>query len=1228
MPLNENLKTAFFLFTLKAEKWHNFVDVVSSEATPPTFHGLCARVRDKIAQLTLTPSQSGAGSAASDTKAFYARERERNEQYRNERDRAEHLYSADARGQRGDRRNGGRVKCDYCGKPGHVKPDCYKLKRHQAREKAQDDDNEDRDKGRDRAFMMNADDAREPPSALEVGFMLDSGATRHIISDPELAFPLVELKTPISIQTAAGITITAHKMGTVRLAPGFILKDALIVKETPINLVSAMRITAAGGVISITNKKAVATFPDGAALTFLRRGNQFVLTVERDSALLGMDALWHARFGHADPAMITRMKRSGAVMGMDTPPAHDALCKVCATTKAAQAKYADQSTRPPATTLGARWHCDVMGPMPVESLGGARYVSVVVDEYSRWIEALPIVHKNAAGAHVRRLAAVFHTRHQRWPREFHSDNGGEYQNKEMAAFCSEHGITQTFSAPYTPNNNAIVERANRSIMERARAMATHAAIAPAFWAETVMAAVDLLNVTQRARDADTAYAFWHGRTPDVHRFRVFGCDSFVHVPKANRNKLDATAIPAILLRWEESRAAYRCWDPASTSLKFSRNVRFNENSFTVGRAGGASLTHAAPAPAPPTLSPFEWFFVSAIPLPEDKNKPPPAQEPARHIDMANQLHAPLALDEFEEDAPHVAVPADPAAPREEEFHIIPVHARGVSPKAYNEAYYPSGELSDRNIAVGTRNRRHPAQAHLAAIVEPATLADAERSPQWPRWEEAIEDEMKSHLANNTWELVGRPRGRRVIGCKWVFKLKYRPDGSIDRYKARLVAKGFRQQEGIDFNETFAPVLKYKSLRIILTVAALWDLELAGLDVTTAFLYATVKEEIFMEQPEGFSRDSAGRVCRLLKSLYGIKQAPFEWNEEFNSTLLSLGFTRSHADPCVYTKLTKSKRLILLGVFVDDSILAFPREDAEEWSTIRKELVAKYKIKIADEVEFILGMKIERNRQQRTIKIHQGLYTKSILERFGMANSKQAKTPTSLERLTKIKETSVTCPYQEAVGALLYLSISTRPDIAYAVHAVSKHIKAHGDDHWTAVKRIFRYLVGTQSAELLYKPDSLDLIAYCDADWAGDLDNRRSTTGYLIMLGGCPITWCSKSQSTVAQSSGESEFVSLAACVSEVMWIRQLLAELEIVCDTPTPIAVLCDSQVAIAMTANDGNHAKRKHIDIKYHFICDAVRDGVISIQWIKSEDQLADILTKPMADKAFAEIRSKLVSV
>ena len=508
--------------------------------------------------------------------------------------------------------------------------------------------------------------------------------------------------------------------------------------------------------------------------------------------------------------------------------------------------------------------------------------------------------------------------------------------------------------------------------------------------------------------------------------------------------------------------------------------------------------------------------------------------------------------------------------------------------------------------------------------DPSTFSEAKSVPDKLKWEEAMKREMESLWSNEVWELVEPPPNRKIVGSKWIFKRKLDADGTVERYKARLVAQGCTQMFGLDYEETFSPVVRFESVRFLLAIGALHQLQLHQMDVSTAFLHGELTDEVYMRQPEGFIEPGKEHlVCHLKRSIYGLKQSPCCWNHTLDNRLKEMGFKQAPCDPCLYLLSDSEGELFVVGVYVDDIILG--GKSVDKMITTKKELNEKFKMKDLGPLHHFLGVKIIQDQLTGVTWIGQPSYTEKILQKYGMHDSKPVSSPVNPDiKLVAYENSDDVCNqhmYQAVVGSLLYLSTKTRPDIAYAVSSVARYCANPTKDHWTAMKRILRYLKGTCNYGLLYRKDApAELIGYSDADWAGDVGDRKSTSGYIYLLGGAAISWKSSKQSCVALSTTEAEYIALSSASQEAIWLQQLMSDL--LNKRVQETTILEDNQSTICLAKNQQVHGKTKHVDIKYHFIRDLVEAERIKLTYCASKDMVADMLTKGLPIKQFEKLR------
>jgi len=497
---------------------------------------------------------------------------------------------------------------------------------------------------------------------------------------------------------------------------------------------------------------------------------------------------------------------------------------------------------------------------------------------------------------------------------------------------------------------------------------------------------------------------------------------------------------------------------------------------------------------------------------------------------------------------------------------------------------------------------------------PRTIEEAYSSPDADYWKEAVRSEMDSIMSNGTWEVVERPYGCKPVGCKWVFKKKLRPDGTIEKYKARLVAKGYTQKEGEDFFDTYSPVARLTTIRVLLSLAASYGLLVHQMDVKTAFLNGELEEEIYMDQPDGFvSKGQEGMVCKLLKSLYGLKQAPKQWHEKFDRTLTSAGFVVNEADRCVYYRYGGAEGVILC-LYVDD-ILIFGTS-LNVIKEVKEFLSQNFEMKDLGEADVILNIKLVKEINGGVI-LTQSHYVEKVLSRFGYSDYKPVSTPYDASLILRKNKRIMRdqLRYSQIIGSLMYLASATRPDISFAVSKLSRFVSNPGDDHWKALERVMRYLKGTMNYGIHYTGYPRVLEGYSDSNWISDADEIKATSGYVFTLGGGAVSWKSCKQTILTRSTMEAELTALDTATVEAEWLRELLMDLPIVEKLLPTILMNCDNQtVIVKVNSSKDNMKSSRHVKRRLKSVRKLRNSGVIALDYVQTAKNLADQFTKGLS--------------
>lgn len=908
-------------------------------------------------------------------------------------------------------------------------------------------------------------------------------------------------------------------------------------------------------------------------------------------------------------------------------------------------------------------YCDLWGPAPMVSSCDYKYMLTCVDACTKYTWVFPLKLKSDTYATFRHFKAMVEVQFGTKIKSVQTDGGGEF--RALAAYFNECGITHRLACPHTHHQNGSVERKHRHVVETGLTLLAQAGLPFQFWDHAFLTATYLINRMPTAvLQMQSPYYTLYKQQPDYSFLKVFGCACYPHIRPYNSHKLDFHTKECVFLGYSSSHKGYKCL-AADGRIYISKDVIFNEFKFPY-----MELFPKAEISAfhPPTNSPVTPLIVIPPHSSQGQSSTTSSQSPQQSVSHNSQLQpshsgstSPVHTAEHFSGANsenHTAGPASPALTAEHESPAhTAVHFSGANSENHTAGSASSVENNSPSSASACSNSIdsttesdsdlsnplvfiHPDNIHPMrtrgkdGIVKPRlqpTLLLTEAEPTSykaalndPKWLEAMTDEFQALIRNNTWKLVPLPSQRKVIGCKWVFRIKQNPDGSLQKYKARLVAKGFHQVHGFDFKETFSPVVKPVTVRTVLTLAISRGWYIKQLDVNNAFLNGILEEEVYMQQPPGFESSDKKLVCRLQKAIYGLKQAPRAWFERLATTLIQFGFQTSKCDPSLFTFTSDGHHVIML-IYVDDIIVT--GDHLPLIQSLTNKLNEQFALKQLGDLEYFLGIEVKR-LQDGSLFLSQTKYVRDLLAKANMLDAKSLPTPMiSSAKLSKhgtdlLEDASF---YRSIVGALQYATI-TRPEICFSVNKACQFLSQPLDSHWKSVKRILRYLSGTLHHGLLLQPSSphtpISLTAFSDADWGSDPDDRKSTSGSCIYLGPNLVSWWSKKQNLVARSSTEAEYRSLANTAAEVLWIQSLLTELKVPFQTPV---LYCDNLSTVSLSHNPVLHAKTKHMELDIFFLREKVINKSLIVNHLPAQDQIADLLTKPLSSLRFLTLRDKL---
>ncbi|GJU35703.1 putative ribonuclease H-like domain-containing protein [Tanacetum coccineum] len=933
--------------------------------------------------------------------------------------------------------------------------------------------------------------------------------------------------------------------------------------------------------------------------------------------------LWHRRLSHLNFGAINHLARQGLVRGLPKLKFEkDHLCSACALGKSSKKPHKPKSEDTNQEKLYLL-HMDLCGPMRVASVNGKKYILVIVDDYSRftWVKCLRS--KDEAPAFIINFLKMIQVRLKETVRRIRTDNGTEFVNQTLREYYEKVGISHETSVARSPQQNGVVERRNRTLIEAARTMLIYAKAPLFLWAEAVATACYTQNRSMiRRRHGKTPYELLHDKPPDLSYLHVFGALCYPTNDSENLGKLQPKADIGIFIGYAPTKKAFRIYNRRTRRIIETIHVDFDELTAMASEhsSSGPALHEMTPVsissglvPNPPSSTPFvppsrsDWDLLFQPMFDESLNPPtnvdlqapeviapiPEAVAPEHAVSTGSpssttvdqdapspsnshttqETQTPIISHDVEEDNhdievahmgndPYFGIPI-PEVPSDQSSSSVVIHT--IVPPDHQVSEHNSKWTKDHPLEniigaldrpVSTRLQLHEQalfcyyDAFLTSV-EPKNYKEALTQACWI---EAMQEELHEFERLEVWELVPPPDKAFVISLKWIYKVKLDELGGILKNKARLVARGYRQEEGIDFEESFAPVARLEAIRIFLAFAAHMNMVIYQMDVKTAFLNGNLREEVYVSQPDGFvDPDKPNHVYKLKKALYGLKQAPRAWYDMLSSFLISNDFSKGLVDPTLFIR-REGNELLLVQIYVDDIIFA-----ASTMNCI--------------------------SQSPRGIFINQSKYALESLKKYGYESCDPVDTPmVEKSKLDEDKEGNTVDPshYHGMIGTLLYLTAS-RPDLQFAICMCARYQARPTEKHLNAVKRIFRYLKGTVHRGLWYPKDSsFALTAFADADHAGCQDTRRSTSGSIQLLGDRLVSWSSKRQKSAAISSTEAEYIALSGCCAQVLWMRSQLTDYGFGFNK---IPMYCDNKSAIALCCNNVQHSRSKHIDIRFHFI-------------------------------------------
>ncbi|KAK9059410.1 hypothetical protein SSX86_022030 [Deinandra increscens subsp. villosa] len=1086
-------------------------------------------------------------------------------------------------------------------------------------------------------------------------WIVDSGANHHMVNSENNLTNIIDVtEFNIRVKHPNGTSAKVFKIGDIKLNNRVTLKDVFVIPDYCVNLMSVYKLAKDNKLIvafdgshcfiqdSLGRKNLVI----GSQIDGLYMCDSFPTSYKVSFGSSGNVNLWHARLGHPSETVLNVLKSDLKLTSFK----QQEPCEVCHRAKQHREPFPISDHK--STHLGELVHLDVWGPYRVVSKEGFRYFLTIVDDYSRAVWVFLMKNKTEVFHHIVTFSNLLRNQFKAVVKVFRSDNGTEFINNQMTDFCKNSGIVHQTTCAYTPQQNGIAERKHRHLLNVARSLMFQSGVPLRFWPDCVLTATYLINRTPSSvLSGKCPYELVYGFKPNLGHLRVFGCLCFCTI-LTNTNKFSSNAEKCVLLGYSNEKKGYKLWSLDNKTVIFSRDVKLYETVFPFKETESSvdSVTLNS------DIHGLNFFDLYESKDNNDSNSDPVPNDEIRDVNVSDK-------------SPHGFQPVSPTGPSTsgkvdlqqtgghtisdrvegqqsgevpirtdrvegeglDETTSVPPDQRHSSEGRSLDIVYTAPRRSTRNVVFPAKLNDYVVEgkvkyglekvvnysrlsvdnlcfvSSLNKSCEPKHYYEAVQDTNWVN---VMNDEIEALHRNNTWSIVDLPPGRKAIGCKWIYKIKYKSTGEIDRFKARLVAKGYAQKEGIDYDETFSPVVKMVTIRTIIALAVQNDWNLYQLDINNAFLYGDLNETVYMKLPDGYKSQHGNQVCKLNKSLYGLKQAPRMWNEKLVGVLIELGFTQSKCDYSLFI-LNSGSVFVVLLVYVDDIIIT--GNNMHEITNIKRMLQSKFLIKDLGELKYFLGIEVIKTGSG--LCLTQRKYCLDLLAEYGLTGCKPVNTPIELNYVVSsgCVKNSAALPnitnYQKLIGKLIYLS-HTRPDIAYTVHFLSQFLHSPLAAHLNIALRLLKYLKKSPGKGVLFsKSSSFDLSAFADSDWAKCLVSRKSVTGFCVFLGSSLVSWKSKKQSTISRSTAEAEYRAMCSATCETLWLINLLSELGV--SVHLPVSLHCDNSAAVSIAANPVFHDRTKHFELDLFFLRDHISKGSIRTVGVRSAVQLADLFTK-----------------
>lgn len=1089
------------------------------------------------------------------------------------------------------------LKCFHCNGIGHIKKNCRKFTAEQERIKHERQnyyhqnynkkkvyiDGRAKDKSANHVkFSFNDDEKQDEviqhwALTLEKKtdnsnketrcLILDSGATNHIVYEKELLRDYREDESSVKLPDGSQASITGA--GILTLSENVELSNVNHSPDIKVNLLSVSKLADSGAKIHFDQGYGVVEIKN-EVFNFKRVNNLYILPLKESPRINYISDywLWHKRLAHASHQVIS--KTTELTFPKDSS---NTVCEDCLKGSMPNIPYEKDVEK--SLIPFSQVHVDIKGPYPVKSLGNSKYDLKFIDSNTGLIVVYFLKKKSESTKCLVTFLAYVKNQFNYDVKIIRTDNGGEF----IGSFHDElqkRGIIHQYTVPYNSPTNGIAERSHRTIDNKALSSLLGSQLPLFLWAEAVSFSVDVYNITWSKTRGKSPFEIIHGKKPKLDHLKIFGCRAsvFVH-PKQRSNKLSPHSVTGYFVGFQQGIKGWKFYIPEKKSIIVSRNAIFHENELIQD------------------IIPKDTDILRKNDVEFNFHNQEDDIDDQKGNDNANQ---------------HIV--ADPEPQNEEKQELRRSSRVSRPPSRLIDEIIPDSKFYDSDYFAGHISME-PANPHIA-------LKDS-------KWTESMRLELNQLMSNNTWMIIYEKdlkKEDKVIPSMWNYRVKTNANGDIEKYKSRLVVRGDLQ---VYSGTSYAPVAKMTTLKIILSLlASNRSLTSRHLDVPNAYVRARIPDDkrIIITPPPGFNQllnlPSSEKIYLKLNSyLYGLIESGSKWNDEINNFLITeLGFSRSHSDPCLY--FCKRRKLYLL-LYVDDILLIGHDEDIQK---VIKALQMKYDCKDLGKVSYFLGIRITYTSEG--IFMDQHAFLANILKENNVMNEKSTPLDPYLNLFVE-SERENDFPFQNIIGSLQYLT-HTRPDILQATSILSRFCSNVKIIHVEGIKHLLKYLNKTKHYKLKFSYDSDWIVkSYVDADWAQDIATRKSTSGYLIFFGKNLVFAKSKLQKIVSLSSTEAEFIALAELLRELLWINNLLNEID---HMTQKFVIFEDNMSTIKLIENKNKISQRtKHIDVSYHFVKDTFQNhDLFELIYVNTTENLADFLTKALNKQKFNNITSDIM--